>query len=221
MKRIAAILISTTLLAACQTNASRIDDALLAELQPTEMATVTQARNAQTSARDAHAKAMRDTAWAEQQVELARSSLKVSRNQVEDSKLAVSLTEKSGTGTELKAAEASYVFTLAGADELRARVALRKREHDHAKLMEKLSAEQLRLANARLELVKAEAVQTLDRVETRDISIKDCRRQVRFHETEVELASIRSKASATELQEARAEYDAVRATAEALRPANR
>lgn len=205
---------------ASTSNLGRIDNALLSELSPSTMAGVVEARATKDSAEDALAKAQRDTQWAEEQVELTRSNLKVSRTEVEDANLAMITAERSGTVSQLEAAKRSYEYAVARADEVRERLALRKRELEHAKLAQKMALEEYRLNTARVELQKAEAVQELDRVAAKQIPVKDYRKQVRYHETEVQLARVRLTAMTSEVDEARQEYELFRAKVAALRDAS-
>lgn len=215
--------ITLLVLASCVStanNPSRIDSALLSELSPSTMAGVVEARATKNSAEDALAKAKRDTQWAEEQVELTRSNLKVVRTELDDAKLGMVTAERSGTVSQLEAAKKSYDYAVARADEVRERLSLRKREFEYAKLAQKLALENYRLKTAEVELQKAEAVQELDRVAAKQVPVKDYRRQVRYHETEVELAQVRLAAMASEIDEARQEYEAFRAKAEALKGAS-
>lgn len=214
--------ITLLLLASCvsTSNPRRIDNALLSELSPSTMANVVEARATKDTAKDALAKAERDTQWAEEQVELTRSNLKVARTALDDAKLAMVTAERSGTISQLAAAKKSYEYAVVRTDAVRERLALRKREFEHAKLAQKLALEEYRLEAARVELQKAEAIQELDRVAAKQIPVKDYRKQVRYHETEVELARVRLAAMASEVEEARQEYAVLRAKAEALKNAS-
>lgn len=197
----------------------RLDDAMLSELSPAAMAGVVEARATKDAADDAHAKAKRDTQWAEEQVGLSRSALDVARAEVNEAKLALAVADKSGTGRQLDAASATYDYRLARSDQARELLALRKRELDVSRLREKLALEQLRLNSARVELEKAQAVQELDRVAARRVPVKDHQKQVRYHETEAELARVRLNAAEIELQEAQVEYELIRQAAESKKPA--
>ena len=205
------------LLAACNTAPTRIDNALLSELDQSSMSGVVEARAHKDSAEDALAKAERDTQWAEEQAELTRSSLKVAQTSLADAKLGMVVADRSGTVGQLKAAEHAYDYAAARVDEVRGLLGLRKREFEYAKLAQKLALEEFRLGNARVELQKAEAVQELDRVAAKKIPVKDYQKQVRFHETEVELAKVRLRAMADHVEDARQEADAMREQAEALK----
>ncbi len=207
------------LLASCAStpNPGRVDNALLSEVPPSSMTTVIEARAARDIAEDAHAKAERDTDWAKEQVELTRSNLKVVRAELDDAKLAMVTAERSGTVGQLEAAKMTYEYALASADEARERLALRKREFEHAKLAQKVALEEYRLRTAEVELRKAEAISVLDRVAAKRVPLKDHQRQVRYHETEVALATVRLAAMASAVEDARQEYDIVRAKSEALK----
>ena len=204
------------LAAACTTGPERIDSALLSELQPGSMTRVVEARAVSDTADDAHAKAQRDTQWAEEQAELTRSSLKVARAGLDEAKHAMVVADRSGTVGQLRAAEHAHEYAIARVDEVRALLGLRKRELEYAKLAEKLALEELRLSRAQVELEKAEAIQELDRVAAKRIPLKDYQKQVRFHETEVELARVRLKAMAANVEDARAEAEDFRLRAEEL-----
>lgn len=192
------------LITGCATSrVARIDNALLSELPSTSMAGIVEARATKDTAEDALAKAERDEKWAQEQVEQTRSTLKVARTELDDAKLALVLAERSGTVAQLEAAKKAFAYASARSDEVRDVLALRKREYEHSKLLRKVAMEEVRLKWAQLELEKAEAVVVLDRVAAQQVPVKDYRKQVRYHETEVGLARIRAEAAASEAADAR------------------
>lgn len=80
-----------------------------------------------------------------------------------------------------------------------------------------MSSEELRLRTAQVVLQKAEAVSALDRVAAKQVPVKDDRKPVRFHETEVELARVRLAAMTSELEDARQEHEVLRVKVESLK----
>ena len=198
---------------------ARIDNALLSELPASSMAGIVEARATKDTAEDAVAKAERDEQWAKEQVEQTRSNLKVARTELDDAKLAMVLAERSGTVAQLEAAKKAFAYSSAHSDEVRDLLALRKREFEHSKLLRKVAEEELRLKYAQLELEKAEAVVVLDRVAAQQVPVKDYRKQVRYHETEVGVARIRAEAAGSEADDARQVADESHSRAVALRKA--
>ncbi len=219
MKNVSAILLLVATLGSTGCSAlgksPSIDSALLSELPESSMVSIVEARAAKDTFEDTYAKAKRDTKWSAEQVELSRSSLNVLRSELEDAKLAIVLSDRSGTTSQLASAQAAHEYALARADVGRELLSLRKREFEAAKLTEKVALEELRLSRARVELEKAQAVQTLDRVAAKRIAVKDFVKQVRYHETEVELARVHLKSAETEVQDAKSVYESAVKQAEA------
>ena len=110
------------------------------------------------------------------------------RSQVEKARLTVRLTEKSGTPAALESAKEAHAIALAAADISRNELAVSKRRLELAKVQQKLASERHRLANAGVEYAKALAVQDVNLVAAKQVPVRDFKRQVRYHEREVEVA---------------------------------
>ena len=112
--------ITLLLLASCAStnDPGRIDNALLSELSPNNMAKVVDARATKDVAEDSLAEAERNTRWAGEQVELTRSNLKVARTELDDAKLAMVTAERSGTVSQLAKAKQAHEYSMARTDEV-------------------------------------------------------------------------------------------------------
>lgn len=204
-------------LASCASGPSvaPIDNALMVEVSVEARASVAEARTARDNAEDAYAAAKKATVKAEDEVEISRASLKTMRSQLDESKLAIEVA-RDGSAFELESAEARHAFALARADHGRELLAMQKREHELAKLREKLALEEHRLSLAQVELTKAEALKGVDLVAARSIALKDYREQVVYHQGEVETAASRIRIAEGRMDEARKSLDESKRKVDAL-----
>lgn len=210
-------------LAACSSTpegVKPIDSALLASAPAEARATVTEARATVAANEDAYALAQNHTKKAAEQVEVARASLLTIRSQLNESRIATGVAEGS-TQEDLDLAQMAHAYALANADYMRDLLAFRKRELELAKLKEKASLEEARLSGARLELRKAEAVQTVNLVAAKRVPIKDFRNQVYYHQEEVEVARARVRSAESRLEEAQGEIDETKRKLDGIKPVAR
>jgi len=213
-------LILTAALASCASSPrmAPIDNALLAEVPTEAKAPIADARPARDAAEDAYALARSNTKKAEAEVELARAALKTIRSQLDQSKTAVEAAAQS-TENELSKAQAQHTHALANADYAREYLAVRKRELELAKLREKLAQETRELSLAQVELKKAEALQNVDLVEAQSIPIKDYRKQVAYHEEEVDTTKSRVRTAQRRTEDAQTDLIKMKRKVDSLKPA--
>lgn len=208
------LLVALALTAGCASQRIQVvDDAFLSEVSPEQKRLVHQARDKHYEATDALAKATRDSAWAKDQAELTRAELKSIEKELEEAELAMNLAEQNGTATELDLSKTRFEYLTAKADATREKLALRKREYEHSQLLQKVALERDRLAAAEVELAKARAVQELDRVAAKQISLREYEMQVIFHRTEVALAEVRAEGAAERVAIARQDFGTAEAKA--------
>ena len=196
-----------------------IDNALLTEVDAGDMERITVARDAQSVAEDALAKAKQLTKESTQAEKLARASLKTRRATLDQTKVAVAIAEDGGTAVEVRETELAHALALADAELARQELALAKRTLEHARLEERLALEEARLARARVELEKAVALQDVDRADARRIEAADYRKQVEYHSEEAVTARKRAEAARERVEKAAGKVARAREDVQRLTPA--
>ena len=82
-----------------------------------------------------------------------------------------------------------------------------RREHELAALQELLCLEELRLADARVELARATAIEGIDVVAKKAVPLEDIQGDALFHEREVKVADRRLADARSRMTQARADYE--------------
>lgn len=220
LPKLALLSLTLTLAGGCASTPelAPIDNALLVEASSSARALVGEARAARDAAGDNVAARVRDSERAEEQVNLARASLRTARAQLDEAKLTVEIAGSSGAAADLDQAQANYAYVLSNADYARESLAVRKRELELAKLEEKLARELHRLRSSQVELTKAEALRGVELIEAKKIPIEDYRKQVVYHQEEMETARGRVRTAQARLDEAQSELDKVKRKLDSLRP---
>lgn len=184
----------------------RVDNAMLQHVPEGERADVSEARRDADVARDAHAAATADKLrWSERR-KLADRDLEIAQAELARSQAALEIAEN-GTQEELDRAKQAVVDSEAVVVAVRSRIALRKRQVEHAEAVEDLRLERSGLAHAKIEATKARAVKDLDRPQAKSIDVAAFELQVRECQEEVELAEVRVEAARKEVVAARTAYD--------------
>lgn len=180
-----------------------IDDALLAQVPHDAMASIDRARAARDTASDQFAIAKSASATANKNLQIAAASLKTARSRLEEVTLVADLAKKDGTETELQKAMERHKLAQADADYCQGMLTLREGELELADLRQSLANQEQRLSLAAVELAKAEALQDVDLVATKEIPIKDYRKVVTYYRESAATLRGEADSAAARLDEAR------------------
>ncbi|MEM7517272.1 MAG: hypothetical protein AAF368_10155 [Planctomycetota bacterium] len=202
---------------ACSTTqASVVDDALLSKLTARERAEISDAQQVRDRAEADWIAAKELRVQAQKDIEIARSGLKISRAQLEQSEL---LVERASSQSipEMTSARVS-------ADWHRARVRASQATYEHARAYEawtrsssKLAKRELELSEAALELEKVRAVSGLGRQE-QELDLPKFERTLAEREASVESARRRVRQAREVADRALADKNAAMEQASALTP---
>ena len=195
----------------------RVDDSLLVDVPEEQLERVQEARRARDRASDAAAASQREADTAEKRVQLARAVLETNRSRLAQCELEVSVAQSEGSSSDVAEARQGLGVAAAEVGVAEAELELRKREAEHAELVHKLSRERLGLANAEVELVKARAVQGVDRAAAVGLSEADFEKQYVEHRKDVEVAEKRCTSALERVADSRKVLESASSKAAGLR----
>jgi hypothetical protein len=197
----AAILLA---LCACQSTDSRNttppDDALLAEVSAAQRAEVTEARVARDHAKDAYAAAQADCRKLKDFQTRAmqeRDAAKVAVSRAEDAQKTAR--EKGSTG-DVEAAQASLAKARTELEVKEATVRLHDKQAAYGRALEDLANERVKVADARVELVKARAVNTLDRPQSQKPDVRAFEERERKAQGDEKIARTKAETAEKEVK---------------------
>ena len=197
-------------LSACiKTNAvpSRIDASLLRGLPQASRVPIDAALATSSAARRAYSRARKETKLAAKSAELARNELSVVTHRVRIKRVTLAAVQRKEDAARLPKVEAEYAELLRIGSVARYGLALSRREHELAALQELLCLEELRLADARVELARATAIEGIDVVAKKAVPLEDIQGDALFHEREVKVADRRLADARSRMTQARADYE--------------
>lgn len=183
-----------------------VDRDLLAAVPASDRGAIEAARAARNHAADSWDVAKRNTQIAKGQLSLAKKESDVAEAQLDLSRASVTVAEKGTTEELAKAKQAEHEHELIRkcVDE---RIDWRVLDVERAEAREKLSECKLELAEANVELARAEAVRGLDRPEAKHVDVGDYEYAVRKHEKAVGMAQLEVASVEREASIAREKFD--------------
>ncbi len=197
-------------LSACiTTNAvpSRVDASLLRGLSQEQKEPIDALVKSSSAARKAYSSARKQTKLAGDSVDLSRKELSVVTNRIRGERVTLAAVQRSGDTGRLPTVEAEYAELLRIGRVARYGLALSRREHEQAALQERLCLEELRLADARVEVARATAIRDLN-VRAKDaVPLADILENASFHEREVAVMDRRLADARSRMTQARADYE--------------
>jgi hypothetical protein len=206
-------LLSTALLlglTACITNnaaPSRIDASLLRGLSAEQKEPIDALVESSRVARKSYSTARKQTKIAEDAVVLARKELSVVTSRVRAERVTLAAVTRGSDDARIPSVEAEYVGLLRIGRVARYGLALSRREHELAALQERLCLEELRLADARVEVARAMALERMN-VRAKDaVPLEDIEENASFHGREVAVADRRLADARSRMTQARAEFE--------------
>lgn len=204
------LVLSSLGLSACITTnatAPRIDASLLRGLPEEQMAPIDAALEASRGARRAYSNARKQTKIAGEGVGQARKELSVVTHRVRAVRVSLAAADRKEDAGRLASAQAEYVELLGVGRVARYGLALSRREHEMAALQERLCLEELRLADARVEVTRARALAGLDVAAKDAAALEDLVENAGFHEREVEVADRRLADARSRMTLARGDFE--------------
>lgn len=197
-------------LSACITSKavpSRVDASLLRGLSQLQQGPIDTALKTSSAARHAYANARKQTRIAGEGVEQARKELTVVTTRIRAERVTLAAVQRKEDATRLPAVEAEYVELLGIGRIARYGLALSRREHELAALQERLCLEELRLADARVEVARAMAIAGMDVAAKNAVPLEDIRENAGFHQREVAVADRRLTDARSRMTLARANFE--------------
>jgi hypothetical protein len=179
---------------ACHTNAPGVhatpaEEALLLEVSAADRSNIAEARSACDHANDVLAAAKADCAKASAAQATAGEALDAAVARVGYAERALSAATSSGSSTSVEDARRDVEVAKAEWRFQESSYVLRDKQASHANAMASLAAEQVKVAEAGVELAKVRAINSLDRPEVRKAPIGKFEAQVRLAESQENLAS--------------------------------
>lgn len=202
-----AALLLLALGASCQTltrsQVREVDDGLWAYVGENDKQEVAAARDARDRAEDELAVSERRIEEARDQLTLAKREFDVADARFDEARAALKVGEKAGEEEDLSAEHAGVERASAWRDAARAAIDWRALDVDAARAQRVLAARNLELANARIELAKARAVDRLDHPDAEGVGLAQFELQVRERSTQRQIAEIMAEAADREVAIAR------------------
>jgi hypothetical protein len=180
-------------------HATPAEDALLLQVSAAERSNIASARRAHDHANDVLAAARADCAKATAAQTTAGEARDAAFARVATTESALSAATSSGSPTSAEDARRAVEVARAECRFQEASYVLRDKQSSHAHAMASLAAEQVKVAEAGVELAKVRAINSLDRPEVQRTPIGRFEAQVREAESQENLARTRSEAAQREV----------------------
>ncbi len=186
---------------------AKVDNALLVNASSESKAAVASARSMRDVAMDELAIATAEADHAADDVEMAKLALKTAEAESQQSKKGVEIAESTGSPEQLQKAATLHDQKLALQEVAKAILAVEKEELDLAKNERKAAEATHELRLSQVEEAKAIAIQNVDLVEVRKISLDDIRKRVASDQRAVDVAKERVADSTKRLKIANEKYN--------------
>lgn len=187
---------------------ARVNTSLLSKVSREKMAPVKIAQSEFSVTKDALENAGRQAKLAGEAVEIAQSELGVLGARVDAARVALGVARAENVDVNIDASTDAYLGLLDRAQSHRMRLTVAKRERDVAVLRKSLAAEEHALAEAELQLARAEALESRELTPDQAVASEDLMADVLYHRAEVALAAGRLDTARRTLEAARRGYEA-------------
>ena len=186
---------------------SRVNASLLRSLPQVQQEPIDAAVKTLSAAKRAYSTARKQTRIAGEAVDQARRELSVVTHHIHTERVTLAAVRRREDAKRLPAVQAKYIELLGVGRTARYGLALSRREHELAALQERLSLEELRLADAQLEVARATAIEGLN-VRAKDaVPLEDIRENAGFHGREVAVAYRRLTDATSRMVRARSDFE--------------
>ena len=176
---------------------------------------------AASEARRAYADAREGTKVAGEKVGVALDELGESSRLIWSKRVTLAALQRDEGATRLDAVNAQYDELIVGERVARYRLALARRLHEQHALQERLALEKLRFADAYADVLRATAIDALDRPATDAVPLELFEEAVYFHEREVLLIEERLAQARSRTETARDDVERAAITPEGAPPSRR
>jgi hypothetical protein len=213
-RRTLALALCLSTLGACRMTGEpakdRVDDSLISELAEPQMQEIRELRIARDHEKDDLARAERDLAAARELVQVAKTELSAGEERLKAAEARIDTARAHGTTQDLENAQQLLGRAQLDLETVRNKVRWREQQVSQAEALVELSRERVALAEAQLELTKAQAVSQLDRPRARLLDLEVFERRLREQQTLVQIAEVKASAALEEVNRVEASYQRTR-----------